>query len=95
MASTYLDLLAKFQEQGLDTLKQAQSAYVDTLASTRSMVEKLPAMPAMPAMPAIEGLPTVEELTELNSAFLDKVIEQQKAFAKQLAEVFAPIAKVS
>jgi len=92
MASTYLDMLAKFQEQGLETLKQAQSAYVDTLSSTRSMVEK---MPALPKMPAIEGMPTVEELTELNTAFLDKVIEQQKAFAKQLAEVFAPMAKTS
>jgi hypothetical protein len=90
MASTYLDLLAKFQEQGLDTLKQAQSAYVETLNSTRSMVEK---MPTLPKVPTIEGLPTIEELTELNTEFLDRVVAQQKAFAKQLADVFAPIAK--
>jgi hypothetical protein len=90
MASSYLDLLAKFQEQGLDTLKQAQSAYVESLTTTRSMVEKLP---AMPQMPTIEGFPTIEELTELNTEFLDKVVAQQKAFAKQLSDVFAPITK--
>lgn len=90
MASTYLDLLAKFQEQGLDTLKQAQSAYVESLTSTRALVEK---MPTLPKLPAIEGVPTIEELTELNTEFLDRVVAQQKAFAKQLADIFAPIAK--
>jgi hypothetical protein len=90
VASTYLDLLAKFQEQGLDTLKQAQSAYIETLTTARTMVEKLP---AMPKMPAIEGMPTIEELTELNTEFLDRVVAQQKAFTKQLSDVFAPIAK--
>ena len=90
MASTYLDLLAKFQEQGLDTLKQAQSAYVESLTSTRAMVEK---MPTLPKLPKIDGVPTIEELTELNTEFLDRVVAQQKAFAKQLADVFAPLAK--
>jgi hypothetical protein len=89
MASTYLDLLAKFQEQGLDTLKQAQSAYVESLTSTRAMVEKLP---TLPKLPVIDGVPTIEELTELNTEFLDRVVAQQKAFAKQLADVFAPLA---
>ncbi len=90
MASAYLDLLAKMQEQGLEALKQTQSAYLESLSTARKMVEKLP---APPQMPAIEGMPTIAELTELNSQFLDRVVEQQKAYAKQLAEVFAPIAK--
>ena len=93
MAATYIDLLAKMQEQGLDTLKQAQSAYIASLTSTREMVEKLPTLPTMPQLPTIEGLPTVAELTELNTQFLDRIVEQQKAYAKQLADVFAPIAK--
>ena len=79
MASTYLDLLAKFQEQGLDTLKQAQSAYVESLTSTRAMVEKLP---TMPKLPTIDGIPTIEELTELNTEFLDKVVAQQKGLCE-------------
>jgi hypothetical protein len=89
MASTYLDLLAKMQEQGLEALKQTQNAYLESLTTARKMIEKLP---APPQLPSIEGIPTVAELTDLNSAFLDKVVEQQKSYAKQLAEVFAPLA---
>ncbi len=88
MASTYLDLLAKMQEQGLETLKQTQGAYLESLSTARKMVEKLP---TPPQMPAIEGMPTLAELTALNSQFLDRVIEQQKAYAEKLVEVFAPI----
>jgi hypothetical protein len=88
MASTYLDMLAKMQAQGLETLKQTQGAYLESLSTARKMIEKLP---APQAMPAIEGMPTVAELTELNSQFLDRVVEQQKTYAKQLADVFAPI----
>ncbi len=97
MAATYLDLLAKMQEQGLDTLKQTQKAYIDTLTSAREVIEKMPSMPQMPAMPqmpTIEGMPTIAELTDLNAQFLTKVIEQQQTYAKQLADVFAPPAKV-
>jgi hypothetical protein len=93
MAATYLDLLAKMQEQGLDAIKQTQKATIDTLASAREVVEKMPAMASMPAMPTIEGLPTVAELTDLNAQFMAKLLEAQQSYAKQLADVFAPIAK--
>jgi hypothetical protein len=85
-------MLAKMQEQGLEALKQTQTAYLESLSAARKMVEKMP-MPQMPAMPTIEGMPTVAELTDLNTAFLDKVVEQQKVYAKALADVFAPLAK--
>ncbi len=90
MATAYLDMLAKMQEQGLEALKQTQSAYIESLSTARKMVEKLP---APPQMPPIEGMPTIAELTDLNSQVLDRVVEQQKAYAKQLADVFAPITK--
>jgi hypothetical protein len=92
MASTYLDMLAKMQEQGLEALKQTQSAYLESLAAARKVVEAMP-LPPMPAMPALEGVPTLAELTELNTAFIDKMVEQQKVYTKQLADVFAPIVK--
>lgn len=93
MASTYLDLLAKLQEQGLEALKQTQSAYLESLTAARKVVEAMPMPMPMPQMPAIEGVPTISELTELNTAFIDKIVEQQKTYAKQLADVFAPIVK--
>jgi hypothetical protein len=93
MASTYLDLLTKMQEQGLEALKQTQSAYLESLAAARKVVEAMPMPVPMPQMPVIEGVPTLAELTDLNVAFIDKVVEQQKAYAKQLADVFAPVVK--
>ncbi len=92
MASTYLDLIAKMQEQGLEALKQTQGAYLESLTAARKMVEKLP---APPQLPTIEGMPTVAELTDLNTAFLDRIVEQQKVYAKQLADVFAPISSAT
>jgi hypothetical protein len=93
MASTYLDLLAKLQEQGLEALKQTQSAYLESLTAARKVVEAMPV--PMPAMPAIEGVPTISELADLNAAFIEKVVAQQQTYAKQLADVFAPITKTA
>jgi hypothetical protein len=90
VASTYLDVLAKFQEQGLDTLKKAQDASIESLTSVREMVEKLP---APPSIPSLEELPTVPQIIELNSRFLERIVQQQKAYGQQLATIFAPIKK--
>ena len=93
MAATYLDMIVKLQDQGLDILKQTQKAHLEALTSVREFVEKLPTAPQMPAFPALEGLPTITQLTELNNSFLSSVVEQQKSYASGLAEVFAPIKK--
>jgi hypothetical protein len=94
MAATYLDMIVKLQDQGLDVLKQAQKAHIEALGQVREFVEKLPTT-QFPPLPAIEGLPTIAQLTELNGAFVTSVVEQQKSYAAQLAEVFAPIKKNS
>jgi hypothetical protein len=49
-------------------------------------------MPKVPTFPTVEGVPTVAELTELNTKFVDKVVAQQKAYAKELADIFTPAA---
>ncbi len=89
MPATYLELLAQMQEQGLESLKAVQSAYLQSLTSAKEMVEKLPASAQLPTIP---GVPTIAELTELNTQFVDKVVAQQKAYAKQIADVFTPAA---
>ncbi|MFN2460182.1 MAG: hypothetical protein ABR591_05800 [Candidatus Velthaea sp.] len=90
MASTYVDLLAKLQSQSLDALKTAQDAHVATLTSIREVVEKLP---ALPSVPTVEGMPSFKELADLNASFAGAVIEQQKAYATQIADAFAPLLK--
>jgi len=78
----------KLQEQGLEVLKQAQAAHVQTLTSVPEMVEK---MPAPPQMPTLEGLPTMAQLTELNTQSAAHVLEQQTQYAAQIADLFKPV----
>lgn len=92
-ATSYLELIAKLQDQGLDALKQAQKAHVEALTSMREIVEKVPVFAQVPAVPALEGVPTIAQLTELSNTFVTSVVEQQKSYASALAEVFAPIKK--
>jgi hypothetical protein len=80
---TYLETIAKLQAQSLDALKQAQATQVATLTTIGEIVSNVPA----PSMP-LGNLPTLAELTELNTAFAKNVLEQQSAFASQLAGVF-------
>jgi hypothetical protein len=89
MPATYAEFVAQFQEQTLESLKAVQNSYLQSLTAARELVEKLP---KAPAFPAIEGVPSVAELTELNTKFLDKVVAQQKAYAKELADIFTPAA---
>lgn len=88
MPATYLDFLAQVQEQTLESLKAVQNSYLQSLTAAREMAEKLP---KAPVFPAIEGVPTIAELTELNVKFVDKVVAQQKAYAKELADIFTPV----
>ena len=89
MAATYIELLSQMQEQGLESIKTVQSAYIQSLTTARELVEKIP---TSPQIPAIEGVPTFAELAELNAKFIEKLVAQQKAYAKQLVDVFTPAA---
>ena len=89
MPATYAEFVAQMQEQTLESLKAVQNAYLQSLTAAREIAEKLP---KAPSFPAIEGIPTVAELTELNTKFVDKVVAQQKAYAKELADIFTPAA---
>jgi hypothetical protein len=91
MAASYVEFLAQMQEQTLESLKAVQGAYLQSLTAARELVEKLP---STPQIPTVEGIPTIAELTELNTQFVDKVVAQQKAYAKKLADVFTPAASV-
>lgn len=87
--ATYLETLGKLQQQSLDALKQAQATQVATLNTIGELVSNVPSF--TPA--SVEKLPTFAELAELNSAFARNVIEQQTAFASQLAGLFTAAQK--
>src|SRR5450755_1776197 len=87
---TYLEILEKIQAQTLDNVKQIEAVQISTLQTVREVAASLPSL-----MKTIEGLPTLAQVVELNSSFATQVLDQQKAFASQLAEVFSPAVKAS
>jgi hypothetical protein len=83
--STYIESLGKLQQQSLDALKQAQATQLAALTTIGQIVADVPAF--KPGA-AFENLPTFAELADLNAAFARNILEQQSAYASQLAGVF-------
>src|ERR1700676_2712517 len=82
---TYIESLSKLQQQSLDSLKQIQATQLAALTTISQIVSDVPAF--KPAA-AFENLPTFAELADLNAAFARSILEQQSAYATQLAGVF-------
>ncbi len=87
MNDNYIDTLEKLQQQGLETLRQAQAAQAAAATSLRdflgNLTGKLPGAGALGAVPSV-----VSRLNELNSAYAVKLIEQQNAYVSQLVDIF-------
>jgi hypothetical protein len=88
--ATYLEAIEKLQQQGLDTLKQAQAAQIAALTSIREIVATLP---AAPAIPSLDKLPSFSELTELSQTFVKQLAAQQSAYVAELAGFFSTVQK--
>jgi hypothetical protein len=93
--ATYLELLEKLQSQTLENLKQIQAVQVSTLTTAREIVSELPSLTNVPSLPTIEGVPTLAQIAEINTSFATKLLDQQKAFASQIADLFTPAVKTS
>ncbi len=83
--ATYLETLGKLQQQSLDAIKQAQATQLATLTTIGELVSTVP---AFRPEAALENVPSFAELAELNASFTRNVIEQQNAYASQLAGLF-------
>jgi hypothetical protein len=92
---TYLEILEKIQTQTLDNIKQIEAAQISTFQTVREVAVSVLSLMKVPNGPTNEGLPTLAQVVELNSSFATQLLDQQKAFASQLAEVFSPAVKSS
>jgi hypothetical protein len=79
--ATYLEILQKIQAQTLDNVKQIQAVQIATLSTLRELIAELP---------TTKGVPTFAQITELGNSFATQVLDQQKAFASQLADAVKP-----
>ena len=86
MNDTYIDTIEKFQAQGLEAIKQVQAAQINAVSSFREMfsnvTSKLPNAQTFSQIPAV-----VSQISELNSTFAVKLIEQQNDYVNQLLNV--------
>src|ERR1700676_4281119 len=83
--ATYLETLGKLQEQSLEALKQVQATQLAALTTIGELVSTVPPFRSA-TTPA--SLPTFAELAEQSASFVRSLIEQQNAYAQQLAGVF-------
>ncbi len=86
MNDTYIDTIEKLQAQGLEALKQAQAAQISAVSSVRELITN--ATSKLPGAQSFRNIPTViSQVSELNSAFAVKLIEQQNEYVNQLVNV--------
>ncbi len=87
MNETYIDTIEKFQAQGLEAIKQVQAAQINAVSSFREMFSN--ATSKLPNAQTLSQIPTVvSKISELNSTFAVKLIEQQNDYVNQLLAVF-------
>jgi hypothetical protein len=87
---TYLETLGKLQEQSLEALKQVQATQ---LAALTTIGELVSTVPPFRSPSAAGSLPTFAELSEMNASFVRSLLEQQNAYASQLAGMFTATQK--
>ena len=90
VTDTYIDTIEKLQQQGIEALKQAQAAQTAAVSSFRELVTN--ATSKLPGAESLRNIPTVvAQVSELNSAFAVKLIEQQNAYVNELVKVLKSV----
>ena len=86
MNESYVDTIEKFQTQGLEAIKQVQAAQLSAVSSLREMFVNATAK--LPNAQTFSNIPTViSQISELNSTFAVKLIEQQNDYVNALINV--------
>lgn len=86
---TAVEQLTKLQEQILETIASFQKPIVETVERVAERAEG--SVPEAPSLPYGEHLPSADELLEANFGFVEKLVVQQKDFAKALFAAARPV----
>ena len=79
--TTYVEVLQRIQAQTLDNVKQIQAVQISTLNTIRELIAELP---------TAKSVPTLAQISELTSSFANQLLDQQKVFVNELADVLKP-----
>lgn len=83
------ELAQKIREQVLSTVQQSQQFSLDAAQTLVKAVSVLP-IPAVPAVPGVPALPDVEATTKFGFDMAVELLNAQRDFALQLANVLVP-----
>jgi hypothetical protein len=87
VTQSFVDTIEKVQLQGLEALKQAQAAQIAAASSFRELFAN--ATTKLPGAESLRNIPTiVSQVSELNTTFAVKLIEQQNDYVNQLVNLF-------
>jgi hypothetical protein len=83
------DLAEKLREQLVTSVQQGQQLYVDAAQSWVKVVSVLP-VPDLPKIPGVPALPDMEAATKYTFGLAADLLNAQREFALQLANVLSP-----
>jgi hypothetical protein len=83
------ELAQKIREQLVSTVQQGQQMSVDAAQTWVKAVSVLP-VPDMPMIPGVPALPDVEAATKYTFDIANDLLNAQRDFALQMANVLAP-----
>ena len=87
------DLAQKIREQLLSTVQQGQQLSVDAAQAWVKAVSVLP-VPDLPTVPGVPAVPGVEAATKFTFDLAADLLNAQRDFALQLANVLVPAKSV-
>jgi hypothetical protein len=83
------DLAQKVRDQLVSTVQQGQQVYVDAAQTMVKAVSVLP-VPDLPKLPGVPAVPGVEAVTKYTFGLATDLLNAQRDFALQLANVLSP-----
>jgi hypothetical protein len=87
------DLALKFREQLVSTVAQGQQISIDAAQAWVKAVSVIP-VPDLPAVPGLANVPSVEAATNYTFGVASDLLNAQRDFTLQLANVLLPVKSV-
>jgi hypothetical protein len=91
MAVNVKEYMNKFQEEGLEAIKQSQDANLKAIRSFGEFTKELSEKPG--TMPTFENLPSPTQWVEMSFGFASQLLEIRKNYTMKIAEMIADTQK--
>lgn len=85
------EYMTKFQEEGLDAIKQSQEASLKAIRSFGEFTKEFSEKPG--TIPTFENLPSPTQWVEMSFGFASQLLEIRKSYTMKIAEMIAETQK--